>query len=156
VLATSVGRLRWAATHLAFAALGTVVVMAACGLATGLAYGLVGGDLVAQFPRVLAGALIQVPAVWVLGGVTVLAFGALPRAAVAVAWAGFLFIQLFEVLGPILGVNFGVVEMVMPFFHLPKILSGGEFTATPLLVLTGITLLLTAAGLSAFQRRDMA
>ena len=156
VLATSVGRLRWAASHLAFAALGTVSVMAAGGVTTGLAYGLVGGDLSAGFPRILAGALIQVPAVWVLGGVTMLAFGVLPRFAVAVAWAGFLFIQLFEVLGPILGVDFGVVETLVPFFHLPKILSGGEFTATPLVVLTGVTLLLTAAGLFAFGRRDIA
>ena len=156
VLATAVGRLRWAGSHLAFAALGTVAVMAAGGTTAGLAYGLVGGDLATQFPRVLAGALIQVPAVWVLGGVTMLAFGVLPRFAVAVSWAGFLFIQFFEVLGPILGVDFGVVETLVPFFHLPKILSGGEFTATPLVMLTGVTLLLTAAGLFAFGRRDIA
>lgn len=85
-----------------------------------------------------------------------LAFGVLPRFAVAVAWAGFLFVQFFEVLGPILGVDFGVVETLVPFFHLPKVLSGGEFTATPLVMLTGVTLLLTAAGLFAFGRRDIA
>lgn len=45
VLATSVGRMRWAASHLAFAALGTVAVMAASSLTTGLAYGLVGGEI---------------------------------------------------------------------------------------------------------------
>ncbi|MEV0315505.1 hypothetical protein [Nonomuraea fuscirosea] len=56
---------------------GTVLILAAAGLTMGLVAGAPG--------KVLAGALMQVPATWVLAGVGVLAFGLLPRAAAAIS-----------------------------------------------------------------------
>jgi hypothetical protein len=50
VLATAVGRLRWAASHLLFGLLGPAVALAAAGLAEGLAYGLVSGDVEGELP----------------------------------------------------------------------------------------------------------
>jgi ABC-2 type transport system permease protein len=41
-----------------------------------------------------------------------------------------------------------------PFTHVPK-LPGGDFTATPLLWLTAITVGLIVTGLSGFRRRDV-
>jgi ABC-2 type transport system permease protein len=43
---------------------------------------------------------------------------------------------------------------VSPFTHTPK-LPGGVFNGTPLAVLTVIALVLVAAGLAAFRRRDL-
>jgi ABC-2 type transport system permease protein len=110
-----------------------------------------------ELPRVLAGALVQMPAVWVLGGVALFAFGVLPRQAVGISWAAFIFINVFgEVLGPAMGVDFWIADQLTPFHHVPRILSGGELTAAPLLSLGAITALLMAVGLLAFRRRDLA
>lgn len=91
-------RARWVAGHLLFALAGSVLILIAAGLTMGLVAGAPG--------KALAGALVQVPATWVLAGAGVLAFGLLPRAAAAISWAAFLFVNLFgEVLGPILGID---------------------------------------------------
>lgn len=155
LLATPVDRSRWAAGHLAVAAVGTVAVLAAAGITSGLVYGLAVADPATQLPRLLAATLIQVPAAWVLGGATMLAIGVVPRAAIGVAWAGFLFIQLFEVLVPIAGLDLPLAQAVIPHWHLPKVLVGGEFTAAPLLALTAATALLTGLGLLGLRRRDL-
>jgi ABC-2 type transport system permease protein len=78
VLATAVGRLQWAGSHLVFSALGSAAALAATGLTCGLAYGLGAGDVGRQLPRVLAGALVQLPAVWVLAAAAVALVGLAP------------------------------------------------------------------------------
>ncbi|MFD9941915.1 ABC transporter permease [Nonomuraea sp. NPDC059023] len=148
LLAHPVGRLRWAWSHLVFALAGPVVILVLAGLAMGVA---VGDPL-----SVLPGTLVQVPAVWVLAGVGVLAFGALPRAAAAISWTAFLFVNLFgEVLGPIIGIDYWIAKYFVPFPNLPMVLSGEAFSAVPLLIMTALTAALTAAGLTALNRRAL-
>jgi ABC-2 type transport system permease protein len=53
----------------------------------------------------------------------------------------------------LLGVSQWVVD-ASPFAHVPK-LPGSTFTGTPLLWLTGISAVLTAAGLAGLRRRDV-
>jgi len=156
LLATGVTRGRWLAGHLLFAILGPVLVLTAGGLGLGLTYGLGVGDVAGAMPRVLAGAWIQLPAVWVLGGVAMLAFGAAPRQAVAIVWVVFLFINVFgEVVGPAFGIDYWLADQAVPFHHLPQILSGGPFSAAPLLALAGVAAALTTAGALRFVRRDL-
>jgi ABC-2 type transport system permease protein len=71
VLATAVSRGRWLAGHVMCALLGVVVLTVLAGVTTGLGYGLVTGDLAGQLPRMTGAALVQVPAVLVLGGLVV-------------------------------------------------------------------------------------
>lgn len=155
LLSAPVDRLRWVGGHLLIATLGTAAVLAAGGLTAGLAAGLTTGDIGGYLPQMLAGTLIQIPAAWTLGAVTMLAFGLLPRTTAAVAWAGFLFIQVFEVIAPIAGIGFHFVEVVIPYWHLPRILAGGQFTAVPLLALTVIAGAMVVAGLAGLRHRDM-
>lgn len=58
--------LQWAASHLVFALLGPTIAMAASGLTAGLVHGANTGDIGRELPRVLAGALVQLPAIWLL------------------------------------------------------------------------------------------
>ena len=149
LLAHPVTRLRWAAGHLMLALTGSAAILAVAGLTMGFAT----GDPLG----VLGGTLIQVPAVWVLAGVGIAAFGLLPKAAAAISWAAYLFVNLFgEVLGPILGIDYWMAKYVVPFPNLPMVLSGEPFTATPILIMTGITAAFTAAGLAALKRRPLA
>lgn len=155
LLSTPATRVAWAGSHAIIAALGTVVLLAAGGLTTGLAFAGGSGGEGSPLPA-LAATLLQAPAAWVLGGVTLLTLGLVPRATAAVAWAGFLFVQLFELVGPLAGIDFRIVEWVVPYFHLPRILTGDAPTPWPVLALAAVTLALGSIGIAALSRRDLA
>ncbi|MBT2213284.1 ABC transporter permease [Actinomadura sp. NEAU-AAG7] len=152
VLATGVGRLRWAVSQLAVTVAGTVVMLALTGLAVGSAHGLRSGDLDGQLPRVFGAALAQLPAVWVVAGVTVLLFGLLPRAAQA-GWGVLAVCLMLGQMGPVLKLPQPVMD-VSPFTHTPNV-PGGTFSPLPLASLTAVALAASAAGLLAFRRRDI-
>jgi ABC-2 type transport system permease protein len=152
VLATAVGRLEWATSHLLFGLLGPTVALAASGLAEGLVYGLVGGDVGRQLPRVLAGALVQVPAVLVLSGIAMALFGLFPRLA-PVSWAVLGVCAFLVLFGPLMRLSQWLLDL-SPFSHIPKV-PGGDIAALPLACLLAVTAALVAAGLAGFRRRDL-
>jgi ABC-2 type transport system permease protein len=153
LLATRVSRLQWAASHLVFALLGPTVAMAASGLAAGLAHGANTGAIGHELPRVLAGALVQLPAVWLLTALTVAAFGLLPRLAASVGWAALSICLLLGQVGALLRLSQWILD-ISPFTHIPRI-PGGSVPATPLLTLTALAAILIVIGLAAFRRRDI-
>ena len=152
VLATAASRLRWAASHLLFGLGGPAVALLAAGVAEGLTYGLVGGDVGRELPRVLAGALVQLPAVLVLSGIAMALFGLLPRL-VSVSWASLSAFAFLVLLGPLLRLSHWLLD-VAPFSHIPKV-PGAAVSATPLAWLLLIAAVLAAAGLTGFRRRDL-
>jgi ABC-2 type transport system permease protein len=152
LLATSVGRLRWAASHLVFALIGTALLLAVAGVAGGLSYGAQVHDIGGQFGRVLGAALVQVPAAWVLAGLGVAVIGLAPRLT-GLTWAVLILSVLLVELGALFGLNQRVVDAA-PFAHVPK-LPGSQFTVTPVLLLTAIAVALGAAGLAGLRRRDV-
>jgi ABC-2 type transport system permease protein len=128
LLATAVGRMRWAA-----------------GLAAGR------GDL-----RVLAAALVQVPAALVVGAVAMLAVGFVPRVAAAISFVVWLVVNMFgEIVGPSLGIDYGVANLVSPFHFLPRVLTGEQLTAAPLLGLAAVAVVLSSAGVARLRVRDL-
>lgn len=152
ILAAGVRRLRWAGGHLLFALFGSALLVAVSGLALGFVHGLRVHDVAGTLPEVLGASLAQLPAVWVVVGVATAIFGLVPSLSTA-AWgvaAAFLLISLF---GPVARLSQVVLD-VSPFSHVPK-LPGGEFSATPLLVLGAIAAVAIATGLAAFRRRDI-
>jgi ABC-2 type transport system permease protein len=153
VLAGAAGRVRWAGSHLVFAAGGPVLLLAAAGLAAGLTRAAGTGDPGGTVARLFGSALAQVPAAWVVGGITALLFGVAPRLAAA-AWAVLVVFVFLGEFGSLLGLSHWVMDL-SPFAHLPK-LPGVAFTAGPLLWLTAIAAVLTAAGLAGLRRRDLA
>jgi ABC-2 type transport system permease protein len=145
VLAAAVGRLRWAAGHLAIAFGGAALIMVIGGLGLGIGYG-------KSFGPVLGACLTQVAAIWVIGGLAVLLFGVFPRGAVA-AWAVAGIALLIGWIGPAFDLPQPVMNL-SPFGHLPK-LPGGEMAWPPVLTLTAIAVVLVAAGLTGLRRRDL-
>lgn len=152
VLATAVPRLRWAGSHLVIAALGPAVLLGAAGLAAGTAYGLSTGEVGRQLPRVVAGALVQLPAVWVLAGLAAALLGLLPRFAAA-AWAALAGCLFLGQVGPLLNLAQPVLDL-SPFAHLPR-MPGGVLHPVPLLALTALAAALGGAGLLGTRRRDI-
>lgn len=153
VLATPVTRVGWVGSHLAFALLGPAVAVVTAGLTAGLLYGLDAGDVGGQVPRVVAGALVQLPAVWVLAGLTTAAYGALPRLAAGVGWAALAVCVLIGQVGVVVGLGQWALD-VSPFTHVPHV-PGGSVPATPLVVLTLVAVGLLAVGVLAFRERDV-
>lgn len=145
VLANAVGRVRWACGHLVIAFGGAALIMLLAGLGFVVGYGKEAGPI-------LAACLVQLPAVWVIGGLAVLLHGVLPRAALA-AWGVAGAVLLIGWVGPALDAPQAVLD-VSPFGHLPK-LPGGSMRWGPVLVLTGLAVLLVAGGLAGLRRRDM-
>jgi len=152
VLATAAGRRRWMAGHLAIAMLGCAALLAASGVAAGLAYGGAIGDVGGQVPRLLGASLVAWPAVIVPAALVAAGFGLAPRAA-AGAWAALGVFALLGQVGTLLRLPQAVLD-VSPFAHVPK-LPGATVTSLPLVMLALIAAVLAAAGLLGFGRRDV-
>ncbi|MGA5452318.1 ABC transporter permease [Streptomyces umbrinus] len=146
VLANAVGRLRWASGHLLIAFGGATLIMLIGGLGLALGYG-------QDLPTILGACLVQLPAIWTIGGLAVLLHGLSPTVAPA-AWAVAGAALLLGWIGPALDLPTTLLNL-SPFGHLPK-LPGGEMAWTPVLVLTAIAVALVGVGLGALRRRDMA
>jgi ABC-2 type transport system permease protein len=153
VLATATSRAEWAGSHLLVAAGGAAVVLAGGGLLAGLAHGLRSGDLAGQLPRVFAAAMVQLPAVWVMAAVGALLFGLAPRLVVGATWAVLAVVLSITMFGEPLQLSQWVLDL-SPFAHLPR-LPAAAFTATPVVWLVAVAVVLAAAGLAGFRRRDL-
>lgn len=151
VLATPVSRWRWAASHLTVAFAGSVVLLIVGGLATGVTYGLAGGDM-KSVPRLLGAALVYAPPMWLMAGLAMALVGLAPR------WAG----VSWGILGACVVVGFlGAVlhlpdwlQNLSPFERVPQ-LPAASLTILPLVVITAIAAGFTLAGLAGLRRRDI-
>lgn len=152
LLATATSRTRWAASHITIAIGGSTLLMLLAGAGTGLAHAAQVGDP-GQIGRMVAAALVQLPAVWVLTGIAVAAFGLASRAAMA-AWAALVAFLLLADIGPVLELDQWIMD-ISPFAHVPK-LPAAEMAWTPTIALAAVAALLITAGLIAFRRRDLA
>lgn len=151
VLATRVGRIRWALSHIMIALAGATAIVVAGGLAAGISYGATVSDM-GQVGRLLGAALVQLPAAWVLTGIVVAAFGLAPRL-IMIGWSALVGFLLLGELGPLLELDQSVID-ISPYAHVPR-LPGTELTVAPLGWLLAVALALTAAGLLGFRRRDL-
>ncbi|MFI5872306.1 ABC transporter permease [Streptomyces sp. NPDC051445] len=145
VLANAVGRPRWAAGHLLIAFGGATLIMLLAGLGFAAGYG---KDVL----PIVGACLVQLPAIWLVGGLAVLLYGTVPRLAPA-AWGVAGAILLIGWIGPALDAPQAVLDL-SPFGHLPK-LPGGAMRWDPVLLLTGAAAALVAGGLAGLRRRDM-
>jgi ABC-2 type transport system permease protein len=145
LLACAVGRLRWVAGHLTIAFGGSALIMLLAGLGFAVGYG-------KEVGPVLGACLVQLPAVWVIGGLALLLYGVAPRLAPA-AWGVAVAVLLIGWVGPALNAPQLVLDL-SPFGHLPK-LPGGGMEWGPVLILLGLAVALAGGGLRGLRRRDL-
>ncbi|MFD2418318.1 ABC transporter permease [Amycolatopsis pigmentata] len=152
VLATRVTRMRWAAGHLVFSLGGSALLLAVAGVGVGLTHGLRVHDVGGQIPAMLGATMAQLPAVWAVGGASMLLFGFLPAYSAA-SWTVASLSLALTLYGPILRLPQPVLD-ISPFTHIPK-LPGATAAPAPMLWLTAIALVALALGLTGFKRRDI-
>jgi ABC-2 type transport system permease protein len=146
-----VTRVRWATGHYGIALGGSALLM----LLTGVVVGLTAAASLGQpemTGRVLVAALAQIPAVWVVVSLVMLAFGWVPRATAAV-WG---LLVAFIVVGEF-GSLWTLPEWVMdlsPLRHAPTLpVQAADLGAV--LALTAAALALSVLGYLGWRRRDL-
>ncbi|MFF2653056.1 ABC transporter permease [Streptomyces sp. NPDC058045] len=145
LLAAPVSRLRWAGGHLVIAFGGSALLMVVGALGLILGYRHDAGPI-------LAACLVQLAAIWTIGGFAVLLLGVLPRAALA-SWAVAGAALLLGWVGPALKLPQSVLDL-SPYAHLPR-LPGAGMSWPPVLLLLLIAAAFTTTGLAALRRRDL-
>ncbi|MEV2226115.1 anibiotic ABC transporter [Nocardia vinacea] len=153
VLATAISRPRWMLAHVGLVAAGIVALQVLTGASTGLAYGLVVGDVPDQVVRLTGAALVFVPAILVVAAAVALLYGGLPAWSAGLSWGVLALCLSFGFLGSLLGLPESVRNL-SPFTHVPAV-PAAEVTATPLAWLTALALGVGAAGVVLFRRRDL-
>jgi ABC-2 type transport system permease protein len=152
ILATATPRVRWATSHLTFAVVGPLLMLAIAGAVSALTFGAIGGDLTGRLGQVVGSALLQVPAVWVLVGVSTALFGLAPRA-MGLSWGALVVCLVLGQLGPLFRLPQWALDL-SPLTHVPT-LPSDEFSLVPVLVLAAVAAGLLAVGLAGFNRRDL-
>jgi ABC-2 type transport system permease protein len=152
VLATATPRPRWAWSHLVYGLVGPVVILALAGLLGGMTYGVIIGDIAGQVPRVLAAAMVQLPAVWVLTGIAMALYGLAPGL-VGLSWGALIACLVLGQLGQILQFPQWTLNL-SPFTHTPNF-PAQDIDVVPFVVLLAVAIVLVGAGLIGFRRRDI-
>jgi ABC-2 type transport system permease protein len=101
----------------------------------------------------IGAALAQIPAALAVAGVAVLLTGLVPRWSVAGGWLAAGVAALIALFGPALSLSQWVLD-ISPFSQVPR-LPGSAVSATPLIWMAGVAVLLAVAGLAGLRRRDL-
>jgi ABC-2 type transport system permease protein len=152
VLARPVSRLRWLGGHALLSLLGGVLLLAATGTALWLGVA-ASGSGETTWDDAMRSVLNTLPVVVLTGGLAVFSFGLLPRLTVAIPVTVTVVGYIVTLVGPALSWPAWVLNM-SPFTHLAWV-PAVPWAATAGIVLTCLGLVLTAAGLLAFHRRDV-
>lgn len=152
-LELSTGRSRWSrlALHTAVVAVGAVVVVAAGSTAFALTTAIALDDP-GSVGRIVAAGAWQIPAVLVFAGLSVALFGVVPRMQV-LAWALFVAAAVVTFMGPTLRLT--EAQMRVSPFGAVGMAPVGPVDSTGVAVLLVLTVVLVAAGLVGFRRRDV-
>jgi ABC-2 type transport system permease protein len=153
VLATGISRRRLLATHAVWVFAVPALLMLLAGAAAGIAADLTLDDGTDHVGRLVAASAVQVPAIWVIGGVATSLFGICPRWS-TVAWVALGGCALLAEIGPVIGLPQVVLD-VSPFTAVPHLVGDSPVSATPLVALTLVSALLVSAGWVGFGRRDI-
>ncbi len=151
LLATSVARARYYGANVILALAGAAVYMVLAGVI--LASFASRADIGVTFGDALLQAVVTIPAVWTVVGVSVLIVGARPVVSLA-AWAGVLISFVLTVFGPTFGLDDWVLA-ISPFYHVPAIAtSSQDYAGLGIVMLVGLFFI--AVGFTGFRRRDLA
>lgn len=152
VLATPVGRIRWAASHVLMIGLGALLICVATGLGTGIAAAAVTGDA-ALVTEILGSHLAAVPAALAVLGLCAALFGWAPRLMAPLGWAAVALLGIVDLFAELMDLP-EWLRTLSPLHHLAAV-PVDEFALTPFLVIAGSAVLLAVLGMVGFRRRQV-
>jgi ABC-2 type transport system permease protein len=154
VLGTAVSRLRWLSAYAVNGVAGASLLIVLYAAAMALAGGQVLGGTASLLVDLVGAALVQLPAIGVLGATVVAVEMLVPRWSVGLAW---LLVVFCVFVGPMFGPSLGLPAWLLdlsPFTHVPNA-PAVSITWSPVLWLVATGLAVGAAGAVALRRRDL-
>lgn len=154
VLGTAVSRLRWQAAYAVNTLIGATLLILLFAVAVVVTGGLVLGDPASLLGDLVGAALVQLPAIGVLGAAVLALVTLLPRWSVGLSWA----LMVFAIfVGPMFGPSLGLPAWLLdlsPFTHVPNA-PAVAISPGPVLGLLAACTLLAGAGVVAMRHRDL-
>ncbi|MEI8409072.1 MULTISPECIES: ABC transporter permease [unclassified Kribbella] len=154
VLGTAVSRLRWLGAYAVNALIGAVLLLLVFAVAMAITGGQVLGGTGSLLRDLIGAALLQLPAIGVLGAAVVTVIMLLPRWSVGLSWA-FVVGSIF--VGPMFGPSLGLPTWLLdlsPFTHVPNA-PAVDPTIGPILGLCLACGLLAATAVLLLRRRNL-
>lgn len=155
LLSVPTSRVKWLLVNFAFVAVSAAAILVFAGLGAGLTAQLtVAGEMDIFWP-LIAGGLVQLPAILLIAAFVAAVFGLWPRLSHGLAWP---VLAISVLLGPIFSAMLNVPDWLLnvsPLSHTPAVPPTANIEALPLAILTGIAAVLLAVALVAFRRRDV-
>ena len=155
VLGTAVSRLRWLGAYAVNALAGATLLILVFAVAMGITGGQVLGGTAPLVHDLVIAALVQLPAIGVLGAAVVTVVMLLPRWSVGLSWA---LVVGSIIVGPMFGPSLGLPTWLLdlsPFTQVPNA-PAVAVTSGPILGLGLACLLLAATSVVALRRRNLA
>lgn len=155
VLAAAVSRYRLLGAYVVNAGVAAAVLIGAFALAMTLTGGQALGGTGSLLLDLAGAALVQLPAIGVLGTTVLLVTVLVPRSSVGLSWA---LVVAVTVVGPMFGPSLGLPSWLVdlsPFTHVPNA-PAVAVSAGPVVALSVVCLLLVAAAGELLRRRDLA
>jgi ABC-2 type transport system permease protein len=155
LLGTAVSRTRWLGAYALNAVAGSLLLLMVFAVSMAVVGGQVLGDTPTLLRDLIGAALIQLPAIAVLGGAVVAAIMFLPRWSVGLSWA---LVVLSIFVGPMFGPSLQLPAWLLdlsPFTHVPNA-PAVAVTVAPILGLALASVLLAVAGVISLRRRNLA
>ena len=155
VLGTAVSRLRWLGAYAVNALAGATVLILVFAVSMGITGGLALGGTASMLRDLAGAALVQLPAIGVLGALVVTVVMVLPRWSVGLSW---LLVVFFVFVGPMFGPSLGLPNWLLdlsPFTHVPNA-PATAINVAPLLGLCLFIVVVGAVGVLTLRRRNLA
>ena len=154
VLAGAVGRVRWGLSHVVVAVAGTASLLAIAGVTTGLGYGLrAGGTGRRGEPHARRRTGRTARGAGDRGSRRSPCSACCRRCLPRSSWTAVGLAVALNIFGQVIQLSHWVLD-ISPFTHVPR-LPGGTVSASPLLWLAALAVVLGGTGLAALRRRDI-
>jgi ABC-2 type transport system permease protein len=154
VLGTAVSRARWLAAYAVNALLGATILILVFALGVVVAGGLTLGGPGALARDLVGAALVQLPAIGVLGAAVLVLVMLAPRWSVGLSWG---LVVVAVVVGPMFGPSLGLPTWLLdlsPFTHVPNA-PAVAISPAPVVGLVVAAVALAGAGVVAMRRRNL-
>ncbi|MFE7225434.1 ABC transporter permease [Nocardioides sp. NPDC057577] len=154
LLGTAVSRLRWLGAYAVNALVGATALMLVYATAMSVAGGQALGGTASLLRDLVGAALVQLPAIGVLGAAVVTVVMVLPRWSVGLSW---LLVVFCVSVGPMFGPSMGLpawLSDLSPFSHVPNA-PAVAISYGPILGLAVTSVVLGVAGALALRHRDL-